>query len=108
MTKMNATVKTCIFNANLAIWLKKYLKSKNPSVFKVMLKANELWAESHGHYPERDEDWIKDLCSELNEAISFMASEQMNPEEKETQDLQYYFYVCKLNAKKFTEMTGNF
>lgn len=87
------------FNGEFALWLKKHLKW-NSSIYKVMLKANEIWANCNGHYPERDEDWIKDLCLQLLKVIEDMAWDQFDPENRESQDLLCYMYLCELTAEK--------
>lgn len=87
------------FNGELGIWLKKNL-TRTTNVYQIMLKANDIWAESNGHYPEKDEVWIADLCYELLKVIEDLAWLQFDPECKEAQDLLCFMSISELTAPK--------
>ena len=90
------------FNTSLALWLKKYLKGE-VNIFQIMLKANELWANANGHYPEKDEDWVADLCLELLKVIEDIAWEQLPTDSEESKNLLWFMYVSELSANRIND-----
>lgn len=95
------TVHQEIFNGRVGEYLQKELrKSEDLNIFKVMLDINEIYAESFGHYAERDEEWVNQLCYELLKVVEDYAWMQFPPEEKEAQDLLMYMSLSELTAEK--------
>lgn len=91
------TIQQEAFNGRFAEYLKKVV-NRNPNIFKIMLKANELYAMSYGKYPETDNEWIKALCYQLLKVVEDFAWAQFPPENKEAQDLLGYMCICELDA----------
>lgn len=94
---MEMTIQQKVFNGRFAEYLKTVVNRK-PSIYKIMLKANELYAMSYGKYPETDEVWVKALCYQLLKVVEDFAWAQFPPEEKEAQDLLCYMSICELDA----------
>ena len=97
--KNNMTVHQRNFNMRFGMYLQKLIKSNEPiNIYSIMLRANELYAYSYGHYPDRDEDWIKELCYELLKIVEDYAWMQFDNENKECQTLLAYMSICELDA----------
>lgn len=92
------------FNGEFANWLRNYMETSGRwNIYQIMLKANEIWAESNGHYPEEDEVWIADLCYELLKVVEDIAWDNFDPENRESQDMLAYMCICELTAERIKE-----
>lgn len=95
------TVHQVNFNGRVGEYLQGLLKkSAELNIFKVMLDINEIYAMSYGHYAEKDEEWIDQLCLELLKVIEDYAWMQFPAEDKDAQDLLAYMNICELTAVK--------
>lgn len=92
------TIQQRNFNIRFGEYLKKALK--NPNIYKIMLKANELYAMSYGHYPETDSVWIGALCYELLTAVEDIAWAQFPSDVEEAQQLLFTMSISELSAIK--------
>ena len=93
--KYNFSIHSCRFNTEFADWLKKNIN--NVGIFDVMLKANEIYANSWGHYPKDDKEWIDDLCYELLVTVEDKAWLEF-PESEESHNMLTYMSVGELRA----------
>ena len=99
MKKNEMTIRQQAFNGRVGEYLQgKLKKSESINIFRAMLDINELYAQSYGHYAEKDEEWIDQLCYELLKVIEDYAWMQFPAEEKEAQDLLCYMSICELSA----------
>ena len=98
---MIMTIQEKQFNVRFAEYLKKAIKE--PNIFKIMLKANELYAESFGYYPKTDQIWIEKLCFELLQIIEDIAWEQFPLDNEESHDMLAYMSICELSAVKMKQ-----
>ena len=89
-------IQTARFNCALAEWLSERIGLVN--IYQVMLKANELFCQSRGVYPETDKVWLNELCYELLVTVEDKAWMEFPPEEKEAQDLLAYMSLSELTA----------
>lgn len=91
----HGSIHSCRFNADLAEWLKHNINKVG--IFNLMLKANEIYANSWGHYPKDDHEWIDDLCYELLVTIEDKAWLEF-PDSEEAHNMLAYMSVAELSA----------
>lgn len=97
----NDTVQNKRFNVELAKYFDgKKLKNKLGAFTNCLLDMNELYAITHGSYPETDDIWIDAMCYDFVKILSEWSGNVLDLRDESQKYMFDYLAVAELKAGK--------
>lgn len=97
-TKRELTIHEKRFNLDVAEYLRSQLQGGH--IYDILLRCNEIYAESFGYFPETDEVWISKLVLQNLKVLEMIAWEQFPEECTECKEMLMMMSTYELTAVK--------
>lgn len=106
--KYNDTVQNKRFNVELVNYFNhRKLENKLSAFTACLLKMNELYAMTHGTYPETDDVWINAMCYDFVKILSEWSGYVLDLSDESQKYMFDYLAIAELKAGKEERTLSN-